>query len=266
MAGQELARCAICGEEHPVATMVTGHRNPEDLPAELPRELPDPTGWWLQDGEAMNAMHPRSFFIPPRERRGDLRPGELVKLGFVYGPHVDSEGEGHVERMWVQVVDSHGDGRARGRLRNRPQRLTALRIGHLVDFEPQHVLTIDFSDEELGYAQDQWPVVDEATVRDDRPPDVVVRAPGPDSADQDEWWMLVLTGAVGPTTESVGSLTDRFPGLEEPLRAGGGLWELVGGEGAAARWRRVGDDEIAVSEEWQNLLAGLEQTAESMRD
>ena len=71
--------------------------------------------------------------------------------------------------------------------------------------------------------------------------------------------------SAGPTSDSVNSLTDRFPGLLEPMRADQGLWELVGGERADARWRRVSDEEIEASEDWRGFLAWLERTAEGMR-
>jgi hypothetical protein len=260
----EIGRCAICGEEHALATMVTGHKQPEDLP-DAPARQPAPSDWWLQDGEALHAEHPRSFFIPPAERRRALRPGDLVRLGFAFGPHADRDGEGHVERMWVQVLECEDGRRARGRLRNSPVRLAELRLGDVVAFESQHVLSIDLTDEELGYEQNDWPVVDAAVIRDDRPPDIVVRAPGPYAADHETWWMVCREGTAGPTIASPRDLTDRFPELAEPLRARDGLWELAGGELARARWRRVTDDEIAGSEDWQEFLAWLERTAQAMR-
>ena len=265
--GPELARCHICGEEHPIATMVTGHRQPEELDGPPPedRAPPEPSDWWLRDGEAMSARHPRSFFIPPAARRRALRRGDLVRLEFVYGPHADRDGEGHAERMWVEVLEQGDDARAVGRLSNRPRRLAALAIGDLVAFSPEHVLTIDYDDAELGYPQDQSPIVDAAIIADDRAPDVVVRAPGPREDGAEEWWMLVRENPSSPATESVNSLTDRFPGLAEPLAAGAGVWLLQDGERDSARWRRVAGDELAASEDLQGLLAWLAQTAETMR-
>lgn len=264
-AGEDLARCSICGAEHPAATMVTAHKQAEDLPALLPRDLAVASDWWLQDAEALNAEHPRSFFIPPADRRRALVPGDLVRLGFAYGPHADRRGEGHIERMWVQVLEQPDGDSAHGRLRNNPDRLAELEIGDLIAFAASNVLSIEFSDEELGYAQDAWPVVDAAILRDDRAPDLVVRAEGPYVAGEDEWWMLCRREPAGPTTESVGLLTDRFPGLEEPLRAGEGVWELAGGERAGARWRRVHGDELR-GERWQELLEWLRSSARAMRD
>jgi hypothetical protein len=261
----ETARCAICGAEHPVADMVTGHKEARDVPGDARGAFPEPSDWWLADGAELNARHPRSYFIPSADRRRALRSGELVKLEFTYGPHTDRDGEGHIERMWVEVIEQRDDGHAHGRLRNQPERLTALEIGDFVAFHPEHVIGIDYSDEELGYAQDQWPVVDRAVLDDDRAPDIVVRGPGPREAGEDEWWLICKEDTGGPSSESAGMLTDRFPGLEEPLRAGGGLWELAGGERAEARWRRVSDEEIEASEEWRGFLDWLEKTAEHMR-
>lgn len=149
-----MARCSICGEEHPLATMVTAHKRPEELPDGAAGAFPDPSDWWLADAEERSAAHPRSYFIPPRERRYALKHGELVRLQFCYGPHADREREGHVERMWVEVVEQHAGGHVHGRLRNTPVRLAALGIGDLVAFEPRHVASIDYTDDELGYSQE----------------------------------------------------------------------------------------------------------------
>jgi hypothetical protein len=261
----EQGRCAICGKEHPLATMVTAHKAPEAVPADARGEFPAPRDWWLEDAEAAHEQHPRSFIIPPTHRRRALRAGELVRLGFNFGLHADREGEGHGERMWVEVLEQRADGHAHGRLRNRPSRLAEIEIGDHVAFEPMHVLAIDYSDEELGYAQDQWPVVDRTILAQDRAPDIVIRAPGPYTPELDEWWLLCRAGATGPTIESVGMLTDLFPGLEEPLRAGAGVWEHAGGEHASARWRRVPGHELASSDEWRGLLEWLARTADAMR-
>jgi hypothetical protein len=52
---------------------------------------------------------------------------------------------------------------------------------------------------------------------------------------------------------------------DTPTGAGAGLWELASGERESARWRRVADDEIARSDDWQGFLAWLDKTAEHMR-
>jgi hypothetical protein len=99
----------------------------------------------------------------------------------------------------------------------------------------------------------------------DRPPDIVVRAPGPYSADQDAWWIILRERPAGATIQGVNGLTDRFPGLAEPLRASAGLWELTGGGRERARWRLVSHTEVEASEQWPRFLRWLESTAERMR-
>lgn len=245
--------------------MVTVHEKPEGVPARSCGRFPAPVDWSLANADEMNARHPRSYFIPPAARRRALRPGELVRLEFRYGPHADRENEGHIERMWVEVLELRTDGHVDGRLRNHPSRLDGIEIGDLVAFGADHVITIDYSDEELGYRQDQWAIIDKAATRDDRAPDIVVRAPGPRVAGQDAWWMICRADPAGPATQDVNSLTDRFPGLAEPLRAGDGLWELSSGERSDARWRRIHQDEIDSSDEWQAFLGWLNKTAARMR-
>ena len=167
--------------------------------------------------------------------------------------------------MWVEVLDQRPDGHAHGRLRNHPARLQALQIGDMVAFEPEHVISIEYTDDELGYSQDQWAIIDRAITDDDRAPDIVIWAPGPYVADQDAWWMLVRDDPAGLTTQDVNALTDRFPGLAEPLRAGRGLWELANGDRGDARWRQIGQQEIDSSDEWRAFLDWLARTATRLR-
>lgn len=239
----EVPTCAICGAEHPLADMVTGHIEPEDIPADARRAAPEPRDWWLADGEALHAESPRSYFIPTRARREALRPGELVKLEFQYGPHADREGEGHVERMWVEVHDA-----THGALRNQPFRLAELELGDRVDFEPQHVITIDYTDEELGYEQDQWVVLDSRVFEEDRPPERLAFAHG--------LWFMLLGGHGFAEPERIIRVTDAFPALEGPVRAGEGVWERDG-DG----YRRV--DETAG--DWPQFLADVDALFAAMQ-
>ena len=60
-ASSEVPTCAICGEEHPPAEMVTLHNEPEDVPAGRPRaSFPAPRDWWLADAEAAPRAAPRA--------------------------------------------------------------------------------------------------------------------------------------------------------------------------------------------------------------
>ena len=153
--------------------------------------------------------------------------------------------------MWVEVVD---EGQAR--LRNRPLRLAALAIGDLVAFEPR--ARDRYRLQRRGARLRAGAVADRGQGGD---------RGGPGARHRGARGVRQTGGSCAATARSArrartaGLLSDRFPGLEEPLRAGDGLWELAEGERADARWRRVGDDEIAASEEWPRLLAWLEKTA-----
>jgi hypothetical protein len=206
----ELARCSICGGMHPAEIMITAHAKAEDLPGEARGGFPRSPLWSLANADEMHARHPRSYFIPDMERRIALLVGECVRLEFHYGPDADREQHGHAERMWVEVVEQRADGHAHDRLRNRPARLVGIDIGDLVPVEPENVIAIGYTDEELGYAQDDWAVIDRAAIEPDRAPDIVARAAGPNSADQDAWWMILREQPAGPRIEGVNGLTDRL--------------------------------------------------------
>jgi hypothetical protein len=59
-------------------------------------------GWCLDDGEAYHAEAPDTFWIPGRESRESLEPGDLAKLIFRFNVD-DAEETVAVERMWVLV-------------------------------------------------------------------------------------------------------------------------------------------------------------------
>ncbi len=60
----------------------------------------DEDGWELDDGEPIAAAHPDTFWIPPREERDALAPGQQVKLIFrILVADEDGSEEVHVERM-----------------------------------------------------------------------------------------------------------------------------------------------------------------------
>jgi len=104
------------------------------------REL---VSWELDDGEAVHREAPDTFWIPPRDRRESLRPGEIVKLMFrmLLRDTETGKEEVHVERMWVDVVESRPGG-YRGVLDNDPYCTKELASGAEVEFEPRHVIQI----------------------------------------------------------------------------------------------------------------------------
>lgn len=95
-------------------------------------------GFELGDGEAMNAQHPRTFFIPSAGERTSLSPGDVVKL--LFSPAGDG-GEVGGERMWVEVTEVTGGGYI-GRLDNAPVVIEGIRAGDPVAFEARHVIAV----------------------------------------------------------------------------------------------------------------------------
>ena len=91
----------------------------------------------LDDGEEVNRESPETFWIPPRDTREHLFPGELVKLIF----RISLGEEQHVERMWVIVKERKANGYI-GVLDNDPYCTTELRSGESIEFRPEHVIQV----------------------------------------------------------------------------------------------------------------------------
>ena len=192
-------------------------------------------GWWIEDGERVNAAYPRSFFIPPREHRADVRPGEIANLSFGEGDRpadgmrpTKLTGEavgGAVERLWVEVDEIMPDGSYRGRVESDPEILTAvLQRGDAVAFGPQHVIALDYSPQELGYDPDAWAIIDARITEEDSPPEALTFAEP--NGMEERYWFAALDQQ--PPQDSawatLGELTDRFPELAVVFQAGGGMW------------------------------------------
>jgi hypothetical protein len=102
-------------------------------------------GWELESGEDRRTQYDEKFWLPPREERDALHPGQSVKLLFQIEA-VDENGNAEigVERMWVVVLEKL-DGCYRGVLDNQP---VSIEAGHLDEgtellFRPEHVIDID---------------------------------------------------------------------------------------------------------------------------
>ena len=110
-------------------------------------ESPKPTftlvSWSLDDGEAVHREAPDTFWMPPKEQRESLRPGDIAKLMFrmVLRDPATGEEQEKVERMWVGVTSREGQG-YRGALDNDPHYTRDLAAGAEVAFEPRHVIRI----------------------------------------------------------------------------------------------------------------------------
>jgi uncharacterized protein YegJ (DUF2314 family) len=109
-------------------------------PPEQPLQL---VSWSLDDGEAAHQESPDSFWMPPKEERESLRPGDIVKLMFrmiLRNPGSGVEQE-KVERMWVGVTGRDGRGYV-GALDNDPHYTKDLAAGDEIRFEARHVIRV----------------------------------------------------------------------------------------------------------------------------
>ena len=121
--------------------------------------------WWLDSAEARHEVNPRSFFIPPVIDRQQLAVGRSAKLVFEFDERIVDGIRRTGERMWVEVVERREDGGYRRTLVNDPVVLHELAYGELVEFRPEHVAAIEYSDDELGYAAAEPAVNDESPGR-----------------------------------------------------------------------------------------------------
>jgi hypothetical protein len=125
--------------------------------------------WTLADGEKLNREHPRSFFIPSRERRDRLVIGEDVKLAF-------ETPDGRSERMWVTITKAESP-RFSGVLANVPT-IIDLAIGVRVEFEARHIIAIEEDPEVLGCRPDEQAAASRRVIERDQAPNVVAWEPG----------------------------------------------------------------------------------------
>ena len=100
-------------------------------------------GWTLDNGEEYHAAAPETFWIPPREEREALQPGDYAKL--IFRIAVDHEEDDiSFERMWV-LVRGRVDQTYFGILENEPDAIEEneeLWLGTELPFRPEHVIDI----------------------------------------------------------------------------------------------------------------------------
>lgn len=102
----------------------------------------DEDGWELDDAEPIAAAHPDTFWMPPREERDALLPGQQVKLIFrILVADEAGREEVHVERMWVNVTGRDGS-LYTGELDNQPYCTDEMNPGMPLCFEARHVINI----------------------------------------------------------------------------------------------------------------------------
>jgi hypothetical protein len=180
--------------------------------------------WSLDNAEELNAEHPRSFFIPPRDLRDGLKPGDTVKLIFRLER---DDGEVAVERMWVDVVET---GPYVGRLVNHPQLEGVIGHGEDVTFGPEHVAAYAYPNEDLGFPTGEPCFVSPSVVDRDVAPEFLY-------FDAKGAWIAAVKRERPEHRWTLGYLTDKFPETEPVLR------EAYAGDRPPFEtwWRREGD-------------------------
>ena len=104
--------------------------------------------WTLENADDVAAHNKYTFFKSPREAIAPVRPGDIVKLIFVFESS-DPEAP-RAERMWVIVDRIDGDGRFFGRLDNQPRWIEDLKPGDDVAFDARHIINTQYdSDDNL---------------------------------------------------------------------------------------------------------------------
>ena len=103
----------------------------------------DEVGWMLGNAEAFHKSHPSEFQIPELSEREALRPGDKVKLVFLFWQN--DKGEPYVlsERMWV-VIQRVVDSKYVGVLQSDPVSAGRVKVGDLIEFGPEHVASVFF--------------------------------------------------------------------------------------------------------------------------
>ena len=95
-------------------------------------------GWQLDDAEALHARYPDTFNIPELSERTALKPGQAVKLVFLFLTHEQGGDVVDGERMWVRVTARQDLGFV-GVLESEPVTSSLLQEGAEITFEPRHV-------------------------------------------------------------------------------------------------------------------------------
>jgi hypothetical protein len=97
--------------------------------------------WTLDDADEIAAAHKYTFFKSPPEAIALVRPGEVVKLIFVFDS--DDPEAPRAERMWVLVDRIEAGGRFVGRLNNQPAWIRDLKPDDEVVFEARHIINTE---------------------------------------------------------------------------------------------------------------------------
>lgn len=94
-----------------------------------------PKTYVIDNGEERHALYPDTFYIPPREVRESLEPGDYIKACF------REPGNDHGERMWLEII-AVGEGEYRAKLDNDPVLFPDLECGEELTIRPEHVINV----------------------------------------------------------------------------------------------------------------------------
>lgn len=183
----------------------------------------------IADGEARSAEAPRSFFIPNRDERENLQPGDYAKLLFeLVEPQPGDPG---AEKMWVEVLGV-SEGEYVGALTNVPRVITTITVGDRVDFGPNHVIG----------TLENWPLLEKKMFVSRRSQELDVRPAylyreDPDNDEDSGWRAMVgdetdeeINDAANVLLQPLGYLLDRWPELrpmfETDPRNGEWAWDV----------------------------------------
>ena len=193
----------------------------------------------LANAEDKHAASPRTFFIPARSERDNLRPGDFAKLLFELVDPGDDDPS--AKRMWVQVTGRQ-DATYVGALTNQPRAITTIDLGDRVEFGPEHV---------AGTLED-WPLlgkkilVSRRSHAEDVRPEYVYRE-DPDNERDSGWRALVgdesddeANNPDNVLLQDLGFLLDRWPDLRPVFETdpANGAW---GWDSRAGRYVRLED-------------------------
>jgi hypothetical protein len=102
-----------------------------------PPNYPYPT--MDEDGFELQLLDEGLPDVAPDTERFEAKPGDTVKLVFVYKNPVRNHGLYGSERMWVEII-RQADACLIGRLDSSPQFTDLLKSDAIIHFHPRHIL------------------------------------------------------------------------------------------------------------------------------
>lgn len=102
--------------------------------------------WYLENADLIAAERKYTFFKSPRETIALVKPGEVVKLIFVFESNAPQAPS--AERMWVVVDSVEANGKFVGRLDNQPSWIKDLKLGDEVIFDSSNIINTEHDNDD----------------------------------------------------------------------------------------------------------------------